>query len=288
MSASVTILGCGLMGTAFAEMYLKSSVEVTVWNRSADKCRPLVEKGAKQAKSFKEAISASPVILAILRDYAAFIELLAQHRDEVSGRDFIILMTGSPREASSLEIDIKSLGGRCLDGAILAYPENIGAETTQINYAGDCDVWISNESLLKVAAGGSRWVGPLAGSANVLDTALTGAFYLTSVGAFLEAAAYARISGVDVQELENSAEIFINQLRRDVATIVADLNSGEFTADQATITIYVSALKTWRQSMLDAGAPARLLSANLHAMEMAIASGYGELGVAATYVNDFS
>lgn len=284
MSVSVSILGCGLMGTALAESYLKRSVEVTVWNRSAEKCKALVEKGAKQAANFKQALSAGSLVIAVLRDYDAFFDLIKINEDEVNGRDFVVLMTGSPNDALSLQSYIVSRGGRYLDGAILAYPENIGDESTLINYSGDATVWGRHQHLLRISAGGARWIGSFAGAANVLDTALTGAFYMSSVGAFLEAATYASITDVNLKELENSAEIFIEQIRRDVRSIVSALGSGDFSTDQANIGIYVSALKTWRQNMLDAGAPARILSTNLYAMEVAVSAGHAEKGVAATYL----
>lgn len=39
------------MGTPMVENLLKGSVDVTVYNRSFDKTLPLVEKGAKNAKT---------------------------------------------------------------------------------------------------------------------------------------------------------------------------------------------------------------------------------------------
>ena len=39
-------LGLGIMGTAMVHNLLKSGYSVTVWNRSPDKCQPLVDSGA--------------------------------------------------------------------------------------------------------------------------------------------------------------------------------------------------------------------------------------------------
>ena len=52
--AKIGWIGLGQMGTPMVENLLKSSVDVTVYNRSFDKTLPLVEKGAKNAKTVEE------------------------------------------------------------------------------------------------------------------------------------------------------------------------------------------------------------------------------------------
>ena len=42
-------LGLGTMGEAMATNLVKSGFDVTVWNRTADKCRSLISLGARQA-----------------------------------------------------------------------------------------------------------------------------------------------------------------------------------------------------------------------------------------------
>ena len=44
-------IGIGLMGKPMVLRLLAAGHEVTVWNRSRDKLAPVVEKGAKAAKS---------------------------------------------------------------------------------------------------------------------------------------------------------------------------------------------------------------------------------------------
>ncbi len=46
MATKVTVLGIGLMGAGMARSMLREGLDVTVWNRSADKARPLHEHGA--------------------------------------------------------------------------------------------------------------------------------------------------------------------------------------------------------------------------------------------------
>lgn len=45
----IGFIGLGRMGTAIAGNLVKAGHDVTVWNRSAEKIRPLIEAGAQQA-----------------------------------------------------------------------------------------------------------------------------------------------------------------------------------------------------------------------------------------------
>ena len=55
----VGFLGLGIMGEACARNLLKSNLfdSVVIWNRSPDKCKQLVEEGAKQAATPAEVIN---------------------------------------------------------------------------------------------------------------------------------------------------------------------------------------------------------------------------------------
>ena len=54
-----------------ARNLLKAGYQVTVWNRSADKCKGLAAEGAKVASSAKEAAAAADITIAMLADPAA-------------------------------------------------------------------------------------------------------------------------------------------------------------------------------------------------------------------------
>ncbi len=57
MTSSVAVLGTGIMGAGMARSLVKAGLDVTVWNRSADKARPLADDGAKVAADPAEAVS---------------------------------------------------------------------------------------------------------------------------------------------------------------------------------------------------------------------------------------
>jgi 3-hydroxyisobutyrate dehydrogenase len=78
-SAPIAVLGLGLLGKGFAENLLTKGEAVRVWNRTASRCAPLVEKGAVACETPADAVrGASRVHLVLAEDSAvdAVIEAL--------------------------------------------------------------------------------------------------------------------------------------------------------------------------------------------------------------------
>src|ERR1700740_2821195 len=66
--AKVALIGLGLMGSGMAGRLLDAGFPLTVYNRTAAKAQPFVERGAKLAKSPAEAASGAEVILSMVAD----------------------------------------------------------------------------------------------------------------------------------------------------------------------------------------------------------------------------
>lgn len=67
---NVGFIGLGRMGTGMAESLLRAGHTLTVFNRSADKARPLEQRGARVASSVGE-VGANPIVITMLADDAA-------------------------------------------------------------------------------------------------------------------------------------------------------------------------------------------------------------------------
>jgi 3-hydroxyisobutyrate dehydrogenase len=76
MTKSVTVLGTGLMGSGMALSLLRSGFDVTVWNRSRDKVAALEDAGATAAADPATAVAGADVVLTMLFDGAATIEVM--------------------------------------------------------------------------------------------------------------------------------------------------------------------------------------------------------------------
>jgi 3-hydroxyisobutyrate dehydrogenase-like beta-hydroxyacid dehydrogenase len=68
---NIGFVGLGIMGSAMAANLVKAGFRVTVWNRSADRCRPLVAAGACAADSPCAVAEASDILFAMMATPAA-------------------------------------------------------------------------------------------------------------------------------------------------------------------------------------------------------------------------
>jgi 3-hydroxyisobutyrate dehydrogenase len=76
VTKSVAVLGTGLMGTGMARSLLRAGLDVTVWNRSAGKARPLADAGATAVADVGPAVSDVDVVVTMLFDADAVAEVM--------------------------------------------------------------------------------------------------------------------------------------------------------------------------------------------------------------------
>lgn len=64
----VGFIGLGIMGQSMAANLLKAGYELTVWNRTASRMKPLLDAGARGASSPREAAASADVVITIVTD----------------------------------------------------------------------------------------------------------------------------------------------------------------------------------------------------------------------------
>jgi 3-hydroxyisobutyrate dehydrogenase-like beta-hydroxyacid dehydrogenase len=64
----VAVVGLGAMGSRMADRLLDAGYEVIVWNRTAEKAEPLVERGATMAESPADAASRAEALITMVAD----------------------------------------------------------------------------------------------------------------------------------------------------------------------------------------------------------------------------
>jgi 3-hydroxyisobutyrate dehydrogenase-like beta-hydroxyacid dehydrogenase len=270
----VTIFGTGLMGGAFARTLLAGGVDVTVWNRSSDKLAPLLELGAQAATTVDEAVAASDVLMMLVLDQSIVQELLADR--DLSAKTVVNYTTGTSAEAKVKHTLVTSQGGRYIDAVIAAYPDHIGQREAMLYYSGDRAAYDELAEAFTLLSGRIPFVGEAPSSANVMDAAWIGGFHCVAMGGFHEAVSFAAAEGVSIDIMANSVDYYLEFLRVTLEEAVEAIRSGDYSTDQATLDVYLSGIRSCRQSMLDAGERAGLISANLHSLEIASAAGHGD------------
>jgi 3-hydroxyisobutyrate dehydrogenase-like beta-hydroxyacid dehydrogenase len=76
MIKRISYLGLGTMGSGMASNLLKAGYELTVWNRSAEKCKPFARKGARVAETPTDAVRDVDLVIYMLSNDEAVEEVV--------------------------------------------------------------------------------------------------------------------------------------------------------------------------------------------------------------------
>lgn len=91
--SKIAILGTGIMGTALAKRLLDQGLEVSVWNRTAERAEPLAALGATVASTAAEAVAGADVVLLTLFHAEAVAEVLGQAADAAPAATWVQMST---------------------------------------------------------------------------------------------------------------------------------------------------------------------------------------------------
>ncbi|WP_067663108.1 NAD(P)-dependent oxidoreductase [Nocardia miyunensis] len=273
MDNRISVFGTGLMGSAFVRALLRSGFEVTVWNRTPERCAPLVSEGAILAQSPVAAAQATDTLLFLVLDQDAVEELLSGI--DVSGRRVINYVTGAPADGPRIAELVTKAGGQYLDAAIAAYPDDIGQEGALIYYAGSRSAWNQVQDVRAALSGLSPYVDENPGAANVMDAAWVACFHCVALGGFHEAMSFALGQGVSIETIAGGVDHFLGLLRDIMFEAVETIKSGDFSTDQATLDVYLAGTSTMLKAMVDSGERASLMAANVANLETASKAGHG-------------
>ena len=115
----IGIAGIGKMGAAIAQRLMEVGHTVTVWNRSADKLKPLVAAGSAVAATPAELASKSEVVITILTDAAAIDAVYGGASGLLEGnvRDklFIEMSTVRPQTQLALAAKVRAKGAALVE-----------------------------------------------------------------------------------------------------------------------------------------------------------------------------
>ena len=107
------------MGTPMASNLLKAGFDISVYNRSADKMKPLTDAGAKPYTSLDDVRDNSNVIFTMLSDDSAVSSVYADLlKGSVSEKLFINMSTISSELTKRLAAEIESKGGYYLEAPV--------------------------------------------------------------------------------------------------------------------------------------------------------------------------
>lgn len=237
----ISVIGLGDMGSALAHTLLQNGYSVTVWNRSADKARPLAAAGADAVESAAAAIAASPATITCITSHDRTIQLLEDPGISLDGKTIIELSTGGISEAERLSRLLSEQGADWLIGAISGYPSSVGTKELVLITAGRQEVWGRWAELIKTLGGSSVLVGD---QASMIPT-LFAALFTTRQG-FMFGMIYGGLickkAGISLDEFARQVPVSMGVMPSYHQYFSDSVADEKFESPEASMTTYAAAL----------------------------------------------
>jgi len=273
---SIGLAGLGTMGSAIAMNLLRAGSPLAVWNRSPEKCEPLLALGATRAESIDALCAACSIVLVMLLDETAIDAALGRGSPafarRLRDRTLVHLGTTSPEYSWQLERDLLDCGARYVEAPVSGSrgPAERGELVGML--AGRDEAAIEAVQLL--LAPSCRQVFRCGVVPGALRMKLAVNHYLVAtVTALAEAVHAARCAGIDVAQLRDILDA--GPMASAVSRAKLDLLvRGDF-APQAAIRDVATIAALIAAQAGQYGAQAPLIDACADLYRRAIERGYG-------------
>jgi 3-hydroxyisobutyrate dehydrogenase-like beta-hydroxyacid dehydrogenase len=279
--SDVTVIGLGNMGSALARALLDAPQgrTVTVWNRSPEKAAPLVNKGAVLAPSPAAAITASPVILICVTNYAAADQILDEVAANLPGKLLVQFTTGSPQEARASETWAHQHEAGYLDCAITGSPSSIGTPSAHILVAGQEAVFRKAEPTLRILASNLDYKGERIGLASAWEMVFIMHYY----GMFLSLFHNVQICQAEGIPLEQFITLLDEQGKSYEKWLCENIRSGNYQETSAPLELWAGSIGQIAQHARDSHIHAEFPELAARLFQEAMVAGYGREEVSALF-----
>ncbi|MEU0944148.1 NAD(P)-dependent oxidoreductase [Streptomyces canus] len=285
---TVSVLGTGIMGAAMARNLARAGHTVRAWNRSEGKARPLAADGVEIADSPAEAVRGADVVLTMLYDGPAALDVMRQATEGLrpgvawvqsttAGVEAIADLAAFAREHQLVFFDAPVLGTRqpAEAGQLLVLAagpvEERGAVTPALDAVGARTVWTGEDGA--------------EGSATRLKL-VANSWVLAVTNAAGEALALAKALGVDPQGFFDAIDggpLDMGYLRAKSSLILEDrLSPAQFAVSTAAKDARLIVEAGER-----GGVRLDVAAASAERFERAAAQGHGDEDMAAAYFASF-
>ncbi len=134
-------VGLGAMGELIVPRLMAAGHEVTGWNRSADKAKPLIAQGMRWADTPRAVAQKSEIVFSIVTNSKA-VRAVALGPDGIvsgigKGAIYIDMSTIEPDESRAIAAELKKAGATMLDGPLSGSPVTVKAGNASVMIGGD-------------------------------------------------------------------------------------------------------------------------------------------------------
>jgi 3-hydroxyisobutyrate dehydrogenase len=202
MDTSIGFIGLGIMGSGMARNLLKAGYGVTVWNRTAERSRPLAEAGAVVAASPSGVAARSTVIVTCVSDTPDVEAVLLGPQGVIHGARpgalVIDCSTISPQATRTIGESLHEKGISLLDAPVSGGSEGAARGTLSIMAGGEAADFERALPVLQAMGKTITHVGPL-GSGQMVKLVNQILVVVTMQGV-AEALLFAEAGGLDLEK----------------------------------------------------------------------------------------
>ena len=151
------------MGAGMSKNLLKAGYEVAVWNRTESKTKPVVDAGAKLAKSPKEVAEKSDIVISIVTGSKDVEQVLLGDNGAIHGAKkgdiFIDMSTISPITTKEVAEELAKKGVEMLDGPVSGGVIGANNGTLSIMVGGKPEVYEECKPILEAMGKTITYIG---------------------------------------------------------------------------------------------------------------------------------
>jgi 3-hydroxyisobutyrate dehydrogenase len=196
----VAVLGTGIMGAGMTRSLLREGLDVTVWNRSTDKAKPLADDGATVAETAAEAVAGADVVVTMLFDTDAVERTMADALDHVpDGAVWVQTSTVGVDGTARLAELARSKGVDFLDAPVLGTKAPAENGKLVVLASGPSSLQDKVRPVLDAIGAKTQWIGEEPGDSSKLKLAVN-AWIATVVNGTAQSIALTRALGLDPQQ----------------------------------------------------------------------------------------
>jgi 3-hydroxyisobutyrate dehydrogenase-like beta-hydroxyacid dehydrogenase len=184
------------MGRAFAGRALDSGHQVTVWNRTPGRADQLVTAGAREAASVATAVTDAEVVLTVVADDAALLEVCLGGHGVLAhlGPTAVLVNSSTVAPDTIRRVAEAGPGDRVVDAPVLGSPDTVAGGGARFFVGCPTEVAAALDPLWKDLGAGAVHCGPVGTAATM--KLVSNLLLITGVAALAEGIATARSQGI--------------------------------------------------------------------------------------------
>jgi len=154
--AELGYVGLGTMGSAISRRLLEAGHELTVWNRTPEKAKPLLEAGASWAESAREVAERSEIVFTMVTNTDA-VKAVTEGPDGIlaglgAGKVYVDMSTASPANTRALAEQVRAAGADMLDAPVSGTSVTVEQGKASLMVGGGRDVFERARPVLEAIA----------------------------------------------------------------------------------------------------------------------------------------